>query len=123
MRSGRIPNFWPLLLVGWLSSAQAGVFKEPLPPQELRPALEAFARVTGMQLIYRASLSKSKESGGAAANQSHADTLRQILDGTGLTFELVNSNTRAAAEAAVDPECIIQIDRNMLSESPDRVLY
>lgn len=65
----------------------------PFPPQPLANALESIARQAGLQLIYSSSLSNGVMSQGAPAGLSWKDALRTVLDGTGLTYQLVNEHT------------------------------
>ena len=64
-----------------------------LRPQPLAQALTAFARQTGLQIIYLSDLVTARRSKGARAGLSPVDALTQLLDGTGLTFELLNART------------------------------
>jgi len=62
-------------------------------PQPLAQALTSFARQTGLQFIYVSDLVTGRQSKGARAGLSPADALTQLLEGTGLTFELLNART------------------------------
>jgi iron complex outermembrane recepter protein len=62
-------------------------------PQPLAEALTAFARQTGLQIIYVSDLAKAHRSKGARAGLSSVDALTQLLDGTGLAFEMLNART------------------------------
>jgi outer membrane receptor protein involved in Fe transport len=62
-------------------------------PQPLASALESIARQAGLQLIYSSSLSNGVGTPGAAAGLTWQDSLRQVLRGTGLTYQLVNEHT------------------------------
>lgn len=62
-------------------------------PQPLADVLEAFARSTGYQLVYRADLTAGLTSSGIAPNTPPLEALRQILRGTDLEFSFVNSRT------------------------------
>ena len=64
-----------------------------LPAQPLADALDAFTKATGYQLVYRAELAAGVTSKGADAALPAADTLRQLLRGTGLDFKFVNDRT------------------------------
>ncbi|MGH8259271.1 MAG: STN domain-containing protein, partial [Steroidobacteraceae bacterium] len=58
-----------------------------LPPQPLADALDALARETGLQIIYSSDLAAAVASPGADAGIDVDATLRELLRGTGLTFE------------------------------------
>jgi len=73
--------------------AMAGGLPQALPPQSLADALDTFAKVTGMQLIYRAELAAGLSSHGAQAGLSAEQALHEILQGTGLTYVYVNDRT------------------------------
>ncbi|MEJ0037816.1 MAG: TonB-dependent receptor [Gammaproteobacteria bacterium] len=89
-----------MLQVGW---SRGNVVTTPLPPQPLADALEMFAQRTGMQVIYSAPLAKDVMSRGAAAGLSAEQVLRELLRGTGLTFELVNDRTVTVRTLADQP--------------------
>ena len=73
-------------------------------PQPVSEALEAFARQTGLQLIYVSSVAETQQSKGAWAGLSAPTALAQLLDGTGLTFDFLNARTvRIYAAAAIVP--------------------
>ncbi len=73
-------------------AGNAGLSK-PVPAQPLVDALEAFARNAGLQVVYGPEITDGIRSPGAAAGRSVEDTLRELLRGTGLTFEFVNEKT------------------------------
>lgn len=60
-----------------------------IPQQPLAEALAAFARQTGLQLIYESELARNRRSGAASAGTSANDALLHILKGTGLQFSYV----------------------------------
>jgi iron complex outermembrane receptor protein len=62
-------------------------------PQPLADALEAYARASGYQLIYRADLTAGLTSIGVPPNTPPEEALRQLLRGTDLQFSFVNSRT------------------------------
>lgn len=88
-----------------LSSAYAVADGLPrsLPPQPLADALDTFARVANLQVIYRADLAVGRSSRGAEAGLSAEQALRELLRDTGLTYTFVNDRMvaiRDEAEAA-----------------------
>src|SRR5579859_5620065 len=62
-------------------------------PQPLADALEAYAKASGYQLIYRSDLTAGLTANGVAPNTPPAEALRQLLRGTDLQFSFVNSRT------------------------------
>jgi iron complex outermembrane recepter protein len=64
-----------------------------IPPQPLAEALAAYARQTGMQLIYESELARGLTSEGAPAGLGPAAALARLLKGTGLRFEFLNERS------------------------------
>ena len=62
-------------------------------PQPLADALEAYAKASGYQLIYRSDLTAGLTSTGVPPNTPPVEALRQLLSGTDLQFSFVNSRT------------------------------
>jgi outer membrane receptor protein involved in Fe transport len=56
-------------------------------------ALAAFGRQTGLQLIYVSVIAETQQSKGARAGLTASEALTQLLDGTGLRFEFLNTRT------------------------------
>ena len=92
-----------------------------IPAQSLGAALAALASQTGMQLLYVSAVAGSQESPGAARGNSLPEALENILRGTGLQYELLNSRTirifeppsRARTAAPSSP------DRGQHAPAPD----
>ena len=61
-----------------------------LPPQPLADALDTFAQISNLQVIYRADLADGRLSKGADAGLSAEQTLQALLRDTGLTYTFVN---------------------------------
>ncbi len=61
-------------------------------PGTLQDVLDAYAKTTGIKIVYLNELIEDKNSPGTR-NTSPADALPQILQGTGLTFQMAGSNT------------------------------
>ena len=64
-----------------------------IPPQPLAEALAAYARQTGMQLVYESELVGGLGSEGAPAGLAPAAALARLLEGTGLRFEFLNERS------------------------------
>jgi iron complex outermembrane receptor protein len=64
-----------------------------IPPQSLAEALAAYARQTGVQLIYVSDLADGRLSRGAHAGLAPGPALTQLLEGTGLRFEFLNDRS------------------------------
>jgi iron complex outermembrane recepter protein len=82
-----------LLVSGTMEARSESVQFAEIRPQPLAQALTAFARQTGLQIIYLSDLVTARRSKGARAGLSPVDALTQLLDGTGLAFELLNPRT------------------------------
>jgi iron complex outermembrane receptor protein len=91
----------------------AGFFSHParadtalavgIAPQPVAAALSEFAHQTGLQLVYVSQIVKQRKSKGARAGLSAADALNQLLDGTGLSFQFLNSHTVRIFESMPAP--------------------
>ena len=62
-------------------------------PQPLADALEAYAKASGYQLVYRADLTAGLSASAVPPNTPPVQALRQLLRGTDLQFSFVNSRT------------------------------
>lgn len=64
-----------------------------IPPQPLSEALAAYARQTGLQLIYESEIARGLTSKGAPASLAPTAALTRLLEGTGLRFEFLNERS------------------------------
>ena len=64
-----------------------------IPAQALSQALEAFARQTGLQLVYVSGIVANKRSHAVSAGLNASETLARLLKGTGLRFEYLTPDT------------------------------
>lgn len=64
-----------------------------IPPQPLAEALAAYARQTGLQLVFVSEIARGKTSKGAPAGLTLEAALTRLLDGTGLRFEFLNERS------------------------------
>ena len=64
-----------------------------IPPQPLAAALAAYARQTGLQVLYVSEIVRNKASKGALAGVAPDAALSQLLAGTGLRFEFLNERS------------------------------
>jgi hypothetical protein len=64
-----------------------------IPAQALSQALEAFARQTGLQLVYVSGIVVNKRSHAVSAGLNASETLARLLKGTGLRFEYLTPDT------------------------------
>jgi iron complex outermembrane recepter protein len=76
-----------------VAGAYAEGLSAPFPSQPLADALDAFAKATGYQLVYRSELAVGMMSRGADAGLTAEQTLRQLLRDTGLAFQFINERT------------------------------
>lgn len=83
-----------MLLVVLCHGALAAL-PQAYPPQPLASALEAFARATGYQLVYRSQIAEGIHTPGATAGLAPPATLRELLRGTGLGFAFIGERTIA----------------------------
>ncbi len=73
-----------------------------IPPQPLAEALAAYARQTGLQLVFVSEIARGKTSEGAPAGLTQEAALTRLLEGTGLRFEFLNE--RSVRILAAKPE-------------------
>ena len=64
-----------------------------IPAQALSQALEAFARQTGLQLVYISGIVANKRSHAVSAGLNASETLARLLKSTGLRFEYLTPDT------------------------------
>jgi iron complex outermembrane recepter protein len=83
-----------------LAGARGGGVAAAIRPQPLSDALETFAKYTGYEIVYRTEVARGLSSQGAEAGVSPAETLEQLLRGTGLTFVFVNDRTIAIVKSS-----------------------
>jgi iron complex outermembrane receptor protein len=62
-------------------------------PQALEPALHALAKTRGLQIVYRSEVVGTMHTRGAEGQLTTDEALRQLLNGTGLTFEFLTEDT------------------------------
>src|SRR6186713_1211423 len=62
-------------------------------PQPLATAIETWARVSGLQVIYGTELADGMQSPGAPAGATPEEALTRILSGSGLIFSWLNDRT------------------------------
>jgi len=74
-----------------------------IPVQPLAHALEAFARQTGLQLVYVSDVVRHQNSHAVPAGLGAADSLARMLEGTGLKFEYLTPRSIRILPAVVGP--------------------
>lgn len=85
-----------LLSAPVLASAQSSTARitvNAIAPQPLADALDAFMQATGLQLVYPAHLTNGIRTRGVTGGVGVEEALRQLLEGTGLTYTYVNDRT------------------------------
>src|SRR5262249_49159398 len=100
-----------------------------IPAQPLASALEAFARQTGLHLVYCSDLVRNQRCRSVSAGLGVEEALARLLDGTGLKFQsltahsvriIASAETRSpSAPRDVVPEIIVSASRR--DESLQRV--
>jgi len=92
------------LVLTSLSAAQhatAAMRKEThIPPQSLDSALQTFAQDRNLQLVYATDEVGGLQTSGAAGNLTPGDALKQLLRGTGLSYQFLDDNTVTVAPTA-----------------------
>jgi len=61
-----------------------------IPPQELAPALQTLAKERDIQVVYRSELVGERHTSGAAGDLTLEQALKQLLNGTGLTYRYLD---------------------------------
>jgi iron complex outermembrane receptor protein len=74
-----------------------------IPAQPLAQALEAFARQTGLQLVYVSEVVHDQRSRAVSSGLSASNALGRLLEGTGLQFEYLTSRSVHVLAAFVGP--------------------
>jgi outer membrane receptor protein involved in Fe transport len=94
-----------MLLAFWAGAAESEpVLSTAIAPQPLAAALSEFAHQTGLQLVYVSQIAAGRASKGAPAGLSATEALTQLLEGTGLSFQFLNTRTvRIYESTAVAP--------------------
>jgi len=72
---------------------ESRVLATDIPAQPLAEALAAFARQTGVQLVYISDVVRDQKSHAVPAGLSARDALAGLLQGTGLRFELLTAHS------------------------------
>src|ERR1700761_6764656 len=68
-------------------SAEVPALTSDIPAQPLAQALDAFARQTGLQLVYVSALVQDQKSRAVPSGLGVSNALDRLLQGTGLKFE------------------------------------
>jgi iron complex outermembrane recepter protein len=112
----------------WSRTAQAEPgLSTAIAPQPLAAALTDFARQTGLQLIYVSEVAAGLASKGAKAGLPPGAALKQLLEGTGLSFQFLNERTvriyepapHAPAEPPTEPDLPMRPVQNRRDQLPD----
>jgi iron complex outermembrane receptor protein len=74
-----------------------------IPAEPLAQALEAFARQTGLQLVYVSGVVRDQRSHAVSAGLGANEALTRVLEGTGLKFEYLTSRSIRILAAVVGP--------------------
>jgi len=84
-------------------SAQPAALSADIPAEPLAPALEAFARQTGLQLVYVSGVVRDQRSHAVSAGLSAKEALVRMLGGTGLKFEYLTPRSIRILTAVAAP--------------------
>jgi iron complex outermembrane receptor protein len=82
---------------------QATALAADIPAQPLAQALAAFARQTGLQLVYVSGVVRGQRSHAVSAGLGADEALARVLEGTGLKFEYLTSRSIRILAAVVGP--------------------
>jgi iron complex outermembrane recepter protein len=96
-----------------------------IPTQPLAQALTAFARQTGLQLVYLSSVIRDQRSRAVAAGSKADEALARLLQGSGLRFEHLTARSirifaDAAAPPATTPRVLTAEERNEVIVTANR---
>ena len=81
----------------------SAVLASGIPAQPLPRALEAFARQTGLQLVYLSGVARGQKAHAVPAGLSAATALARMLEGTELTFEYLTPHSIRILAATIGP--------------------
>ena len=73
--------------------AQSGVVTSDISAQPLAKALDAFARQTGLHLVYISGVTRDERSHTVSAGLGANEALARLLEGTGLKFEYLTAHS------------------------------
>lgn len=104
-----------IVLLSYGAQAQsAGVI--PAQKNQLASSLEAalldFGKRTNIQLVYPSSITRGKSTRGITANMSNYEALSALLEGTGLTYSFVDSNTVIVRDPNSDNDLSASVSSN-----------
>ncbi|MFC4726706.1 TonB-dependent receptor [Coralloluteibacterium thermophilus] len=105
----------PSAFSGHADAAPPEAVAAAIPAQPLDQALAAFARDSGLQLVYAAELAAGRQTRGTPAGLPPQEALERLLAGTGLTYRYINARTvtiqpAAAPDAGAAPTMPAQSD-------------
>jgi iron complex outermembrane recepter protein len=87
---------------------ESTVLTADIPAEPLAQALEAFARQTGLQLVYVSEVVSEQKSHAVPAGLDAPGALARILEGTGLRFEYLTARSiRILAAVEVTPHTVV----------------
>lgn len=81
-----------------------------IPAQPLAQALTAFGRQSGLQVAVDTAVAAGKTSGAVVGSMTLEQALRQLLAGTGLSYQFTSANAVTVAGAAAAPAGVVQLD-------------
>ena len=99
--------YWALAVmlgVTRVCAQSLSLLSEPVPPQSLAGAIDSYAQLTGLQIIYFSDIVRGQVSKGVPAGLAPAAALTRLLDGSGLSFEFLNEHAVRIVAAPVQPK-------------------
>ena len=89
--------FWSIA-IGVLAPLLASAANISIPPQPLGPSLQELAKQSGIQIIFFSSLVAGRDAPALKGTFTPEDALAALLDGTDLTYHVLNDRTIEVAE-------------------------
>jgi outer membrane receptor protein involved in Fe transport len=103
---------WPFALLLLCARVGAQALPAEIPPQSLAGAIDTFAQLTGLQVIYFTDIARGHMSKGAPAGLAPAAALARLLEGSGLHAEFLNEHTvRIVATPERSTKAVIEATR------------
>jgi iron complex outermembrane recepter protein len=115
----RVPSICAPVAFAEIQATQTNAIDIPaltadIPAQPLAQALEAFARQTGLQLVYVSALVHDQRSRAVSSGLSASNALGRLLEGTGLQFEYLTPGSVHILAAVMGPP------KRVVTQSPER---
>ncbi len=115
----RVQRHWLFALLILFGRVSAQSLPAEIPPQSLAGALDTFAQLTDVQVIYFTDIARGHTSKGAPAGLAPAAALARLLEGSGLHAEFLNERTvRIVANPVRSTSAVIEANRATVDSGP-----